>query len=199
MKKIFHIYIYNCSQNGRQTTPSTDEERKLGRRTNFHTSWRNSRQPLSSPRRFRPTTEFRNFTRLRCSIDKLFRACCTRAGACAFQRGALQVHTTTPPQANTFLVYFPMISPQSSLTFATPSLSLFLFCFVSAGGYNNPNSKGRGLSTEKSAWKHSNYPFETNVSRVIRLATPLAFDFLVITCCSVCLVKLFLLAIVVPA
>lgn len=83
----------------------------------------------------------------------------------------------TPPRPHKltpFLFIFQWLArnPPSPLQ---PPLSLFLFCFVSAGGYNNPNSKGRGLSTEKSAWKHSNYPFETNVSRVIRLATPPCF------------------------
>lgn len=107
----------------------------------------------------------------------------------------------TPPRPHKltpFLFIFQWLArnPPSPLQ---PPLSLFS-CFVlfQQGGTTTP-TQGRGLSTEKSAWKHSNYPFETNVSRVIRLATPLAFDFLVITCCSVCLVRLFLLAIVVPA
>lgn len=51
-----------------------------------------------------------------------------------------------------------MISPQSSLTFATPSLSLFLFCFVSAGGYNNPNS-GEGFIDGEIGLETQQLPF----------------------------------------
>lgn len=75
---------------------------------------------------------------------------------------ALQVHT---PTANAFLVYFPMISPQSSLSF-------FLFCFVSARGTTPIHGGG---------WRNragnSNYPFETNVSRGDYPAPPLLSTF----------------------
>lgn len=63
-----------------------------------------------------------------CSIDKLSRACCTRAGACAFQRGVRAAGARTRPhKANTFLVYFPTISPQSS-----PCNPRLFSCSVSA-------------------------------------------------------------------
>lgn len=77
---------------------SERERRKLGEPISIR------RAATPSLPRFRPTTQFRNFTRLRCSIDKLFRACCTRAGACAFQRG---VHCRcTHPRLTPFLFIF---------------------------------------------------------------------------------------------
>lgn len=88
-----------------------------------------------------------------CSIDKLSRACCTRAGACAFQRGVRAAGARTRPhKANTFLVYFPTISPQSSP--CNPRLfSLFRF----SGGGTTTAQAGR-LSTE--GGEIGNYPFE---------------------------------------
>lgn len=86
-----------------------------------------------------------------CSIDKLSRACCTRAGACAFQRGVRAAGARTRPhKANTFLVYFPTISPQSSP--CNPRLfSLFRF----SGGGTTTAQAGR-RRVEKSAITLSN-------------------------------------------
>lgn len=104
-----------------------------------------------------------------CSIDKLSRACCTRAGACAFQRGVRAAGARTRPhKANTFLVYFPTISPQSS-----PCNPRLFSCSVSA------EEERQQPRLDDGGWRNRQLPF-----RMWRLSghlPSLAFDFLVIT------------------
>lgn len=106
---------------------SERERRKLGEPISIR------RAATPSLPRFRPTTQFRNFTRLRCSIDKLFRACCTRAGACAFQRG---VHCRcTHPRLTPFLFIFQWLVRNPPSLFS---------CFVSFQHGEQPQSTGEG-------------------------------------------------------
>lgn len=99
-------------------------EKKVGWRADFHA------RPLSFslPLRFRPTTE--SLVISRCSIDKLFRACCTRAAG-AFQRGAAAAGAPPRPHQHLSSVYFPMISPSTNPPpTLVPRSSLFSFRFV---------------------------------------------------------------------
>lgn len=118
----------NWWQNGGQkSTPST--EREEGEKRRLVGGPISTHDPFPSPSllRFRPTTE--SLVISRCSIDKLFRACCTRAAG-AFQRGAA---AGAPPRPHQHLssVYFPMISPSTNPPpTLVPRSSLFSFRFV---------------------------------------------------------------------